>query len=166
MVDPEDEEFAFRRRMEQEQAASQPAKPDNSGVPKFSVPSRPIQFNTDQTQAARMTFGQKGTIEVPVDSPMQRFLYESGGRVTDKLANAGVSPEVAAAAGYGTNLLGQIGTTFLGGNLGAKAEPALQNLGVSIMQRALKPTPLEIATGNPRKAECWYMAMGEPQQMQ
>ncbi len=86
-----------------------------------------------------MTNAVSGTRQVPVDSPMQRFLFEAGGRVTDKLANSGASPEVAAGAGYLTNLAGQVGTTFLGGAGGAKLEPAVQSIGTRLMQSALKP---------------------------
>lgn len=134
----ENEEFEFRLRLEKEREAATPVA-DNSGVPKFSVPSRPIQFNADPTQAARMTNAATGTRQVPVESPMQRLLYEAGGRVTDKLASAGASPEVAAGAGYLTNLGGQIGTTFLGGAGGKTLEPTAQAFGQRLMQSALKP---------------------------
>ncbi len=105
----------------------------------FAVPSRPIQFNPDETQAARITNAATGTRQVPVENPKDRFLYEAGGRVTDKLTSLGLPPEIAAGGGYLTNLGGQIGTTFLGGGAGAKLEPAAQALGTRLMQSALKP---------------------------
>lgn len=113
----------------------------------FSVPSRPRQFVGDETQAARMINPAAGTRQVPVESPAQRFLYEAGGRATDALTGIGLPPEVAAGGGYLTNLAGQVGLTFAGGNMGAKLEPAAQALGTNLMTRTLKPDRLARDSG-------------------
>ena len=137
----EREEFELLS-LERERAAA-----SKQGGSTFPVTARPRVFNEDLSAPARMTNVAAGTRQSPVDSPMQRFIYEAGGRATDRLANAGATPEMAAGVGYLTNLAGQVGSTFLGGNIGAKAEPLFQAAGRNLMQRALKPDKIARDSG-------------------
>lgn len=118
----------------------------------MTVPSRPREFVSAEDQPARMVTRQRGSREVPKEGPIDRAIYEAGGRTTDALSSMGLPPEAAAAGGYLTNLGGQVATTFAGGNMGAKVEPALQNLGQKTMQWALKPNYKEIDSGKAGRA--------------
>ena len=125
---------------------------DTTGFPTFSIPARPKVFNNDLTAPARMTNAVSGTRQVPIASPSDRFLYEAGGRVTDFLANRGLSPEVSAAGGYAMNLAGQLALAYAGSKIGQLAEPSFEEAGKRVMQSALKPSRSAIDTGKADKA--------------
>lgn len=119
---------------------------------KFSVPSRPREFVSPEDQPARMVNVQRGTRQVPKESPGQRAIYELGGVTTDRLTDLGLPPEAAAAGGYLANVGGQVATTFAGGNVGARAEPAARALGQKLMTTALKPNWKEVDSGKAASA--------------
>ena len=120
----------------------------------FTVPARPREFVSPEDRPARMVTKQKGTREVPLEGPIDRAIYEAGGRATDIATELGASPETAAKIGFATNLGGQVATSFVGGKGGASFEPAMQGMGRTMMQKALKPTLAEMQSGQgPRAIE-------------
>lgn len=114
---------------------------------KFSVPARQKQFVSPEDRPARMVQNQVGTRQVPVTGPIDRAIYEGGGMVTDALTNAGLPPEVAAAGGYATNVLGQAASTIVGGKGGQAVEPAAKATGRYFMKNALAPGKVANASG-------------------
>lgn len=89
-----------------------------------------------------------------------KLLYRAGGYVTDQLANV-TPPEVAAAAGYLTNLGGQVATTFGGGGaVNATVTPMVENLGKKVMVNALKPSPAEMKSGKGMEAAMTLLQSG------
>lgn len=78
--------------------------------------------------------------------------YRAGGAVTD-LAAPYVSPEVAGALGYGTNVGLQAGASYLTGE-GAKflTAPPAKEAGRFLMHSALKPSVKAMETGKGAKA--------------
>lgn len=137
--------FAFRARLEKEQRAM-------AGEPTFDVPSRQKAFNPDQSQPARMQTPAMGTRQVPVQGPIDRGIYEAGGKVTDFLTARGASPEVAAGGGYLANVGMQAIPTFLGGEGAKVAAPVLEKGARSLMASALKPTANQWKSGDAAKA--------------
>ena len=133
----EQEEFELLS-LEREKAMNGSA-PVAMNTDTFSVPSRPRQFVSQMDRPARMINPRVGERQVPVENPLDRGIYQAGGKVTDVLAGAGLPAEVAAGGGYLANLGLQLGSTMFGGGAGAKLEPAAQKLGMSLMTRALKP---------------------------
>lgn len=72
----------------------------------------------------------------PWGSGQHHLSYKAGEKVADFATNAGASPEVAAGAGYGANVLTGAVPAFLGA---AGASSAVQNTGRGLMQSAVKP---------------------------
>lgn len=127
----EEELFRFRQRLEQEQANG----------PMFDMASRPRLMNPDPSQPARMMTPQMGVRSVPQQGPIDRGIYEAGGKATDYLASKGASPEVAAMGGMVTNV-GLQALPMLAGGEGAKvAAPLMEKGARSLMASALKPSP-------------------------
>lgn len=118
----------------------------------FSVPSRPRQFVSSENMPARMITKKVGMREVPIEGPIDRGIYEAGGRVTDKLTELGASPEVAAAGGGLTNFGLQAATTMIGGGGGKALEPAAKVAGQALMRQALKPGATAIKNGTAERA--------------
>ena len=142
---PDEEEKPKGRFVPDERRASPPKTT-------FDVPFRPKIFVSPLDQPARMTTQQFGVRSVPVEGPVDRAIFEAGGKATDALSKIGVSPEIAAGGGFLTNLGLQVGTTFLGGGAGAKAAPALEAGAKIAMQSALKPTLNNLRSGKAAKA--------------
>lgn len=139
----EQEEFEFRARAEQE----------------FGVRRTPKQmYNaTGFTQAAPMR-GQAvagssvGTGGLPgAMKSMDEGMTKAGGAVTDYLSSKGVPPQIAGFEGMMTKMLPDLATLPLGGiGGGATARAggvALQNIGKSWMQQAVKPTLETLKSG-------------------
>jgi hypothetical protein len=85
------------------------------------------------------------------DALFQQAGYNAGGAVTDKLAGV-VPPEVAAGAGFATNVATQAIPTVVGGVLGREAAPLAERGGKFLMQSALKPSKLEHQSGKAARA--------------
>jgi hypothetical protein len=83
---------------------------------------------------------------------LDRAAYEGGGRVTDAAAKVGMSPKVAAGAGYAANVGLQTLPMLLGGEVAKGASLAFQAEGKRMMQSALKPTLETLRTGKAGKA--------------
>lgn len=133
--------------------AYQEAKKSTVPEGMMQVGSRQPTFVSDSpTSAARMLFQPKTTRLVPTTGPIDRAIFEAGGSVTEIAAKAGLPAEVAAGAGYLTNLGLQAGSTFVGGMGGAKAGPLLESGGKWLMQSALKPGRAAIDTGKAERA--------------
>lgn len=79
-------------------------------------------------------------------------IYNAGGAATDWASNKGASPEVAGAAGYGTNLGLQILTSGLGMGGGKQGAPAFDWAGKKLMASALKPIYDQWKSGEARTA--------------
>lgn len=78
--------------------------------------------------------------------------YAAGGAATD-LAAKRLSPEASAAIGSGVNLIGQTVPAMLaGGNLGARAAPAMESGARTLMNAALKPSAAQHASGDAGRA--------------
>lgn len=84
-------------------------------------------------------------------SGLDRAPYDFGGAVTDKLAGH-VPAEVAGAAGYGANMIGQVAPMFAGGAVGKIAAPPIRAGAEKLMWSALKPSMEEIRSGKAVKA--------------
>ena len=79
---------------------------------------------------------------------VDKAAYGAGGKVTDALASR-VSPEVAAGAGFATNVAVQAVPTVLGGEAAKLiGGPAMQSAGKYVMQSALKPPPASMVGGS------------------
>lgn len=79
--------------------------------------------------------------------------YEAGGKVTDLATKAGASPEVAAGAGYVTDVGVQAIPTILSGNIVKPvAESILKPAGRWFMQKAIKPNKEALASGDAARA--------------
>lgn len=79
--------------------------------------------------------------------------YKAGGRVTDLATSAGASPEVAAGAGYVTNVAMQAAPALLAGKLtGMASRPAAEAGAKSLMRSALKPVLADARTGKAARA--------------
>lgn len=85
------------------------------------------------------------------DEMFQQAGYDAGGAVTDKLAGS-VPPEVAAGAGFATNVATQAIPTVVGGFMGKTAAPMVQQGAKGLMQSALKPSKLEHQSGKAARA--------------
>lgn len=114
------------------------------GEPVMDVPSRQRLMNPDPTQPARMMNPSMGTRQVPETGPIDRAIYEAGGRSTDYLTSKGASPENAALGGYLTNLVMQAGATIFGGPPAKMVSPVMEKGAKSLMWSALKPS---VSTG-------------------
>ena len=77
--------------------------------------------------------------------------YKAGGGVTDIAAKAGLPPELAAAAGYGTNV-GIQALPVVGGAIARQAAPAMQKAGKWFMTSAVKPGTTMRRSGEGAKA--------------
>ena len=88
-----------------------------------------------------------------VNDLMNRGAYKAGGAVTDYAAGKGASPELAGGLGYATNVGVQAIPTVLGGLLGKTAgKPVLEHAGKRFMTSALKPSAVDIRSGDAGKA--------------
>jgi hypothetical protein len=123
-----------------------------AGADAFQVKERPRQFVSPPDQPARMINAQTGSHPIPDESPMDRGIYEAGGKVTDVLSNAGMPPPVAALGGTAANLGLQGASAMLGGGAGAKAAPMLGNMAKETMYKALKPGKVAALAGDADKA--------------
>lgn len=86
------------------------------------------------------------------DENLNRIAFKLGGATTDVLAG-NVPPAVAAGAGFGTNLLTQIGATFATGAAGAKiGKPVFEAGARRLMQSAVKPVAADLKTGKAARA--------------
>lgn len=80
---------------------------------------------------------------------VDRAAYQGGGFVTDKSMELGASPEVAATAGYLTNLGTQAIPVWLGGLTGkAVGEKPMEDTAKRLMTSALKPSRSAIESGD------------------
>ena len=78
--------------------------------------------------------------------------YEAGGGVTDIASKLGASPEVAAGAGYATNVGLQAIPAVAGALAGSALQGPIQNMGRGVMQGALKPAQKMRESGAADKA--------------
>lgn len=82
-----------------------------------------------------------------------RAAYNVGGNVTDVAARAGLPPNVAAGAGYATNVALQALPTVAGSAFGRTVtQPPMQSAGRSVMQSALKPPLAARESGDAKRA--------------
>jgi hypothetical protein len=96
--------------------------------------------------------GMFGESQKQATDLLDRSAYRAGGAVTDKLAGK-VSPELAAGAGYATNVGIQAIPTIAGAVAGSMAgKPVMQAGGRQLMQSALKPSKLELNSGKASRA--------------
>jgi hypothetical protein len=86
-----------------------------------------------------------------VNQVVDKAAYNAGGAVTDQLAGV-VPPEVAAGAGFVTNVGTQAIPTVVGGLLGKSTAPTMEKGGKWVMQTAVKPTYQELKSGSAGKA--------------
>lgn len=77
--------------------------------------------------------------------------YKAGGGVTDIASKAGYSPEVAAAAGYGTNV-GIQAIPVVAGSIANQAAPLMKRAGRWLMTSAIKPPAGMRKSGEAAKA--------------
>ncbi len=77
--------------------------------------------------------------------------YRAGGAVTDIATKAGAPAELAAAAGYGTNV-GMQAIPVVAGSIGRQAAPLLKRGGEWFMQSAIKPGPTMRRSGQSKEA--------------
>ena len=152
------EELSALRRMAELEAKAAPAPAEAVGSK--PLPSFGERMGGMGMAAGRglMTGGLPGLISGAAGEGMKQFsqgvdraAYEGGGAVTDALAPH-VPPEVAAGAGYATNLATQAIPAFVGGALGSATKPTQQNLAKSLMQSAVKPTLPDIQKGKAARA--------------
>ena len=78
--------------------------------------------------------------------------YEAGGKVTDVAAGMGASPEVAAGAGYATNVGLQAVPALIAGKMATTAAPAMEGGAKSLMRSTLKPILKDAKTGKAAQA--------------
>jgi hypothetical protein len=77
--------------------------------------------------------------------------YKAGGGVTDIAAKAGLPPEVAAAAGFGTNV-GIQALPVAAGSIARQAAPVMEKAGKWFMTSAIKPGTTMRRSGEGAKA--------------
>lgn len=129
-----------------------------TAAPKKEKPSALRSF----AESAMSNVGKFGLMGLPITGIMKgtetagklldRAAYEGGGRVTDAAAKVGMSPNVAAGAGYAANVGLQALPMLLGGEVAKGVSPAFQAEGKRMMQSALKPTLETLRTGKAGKA--------------
>lgn len=91
---------------------------------------------------------------------LDKAAYEAGGKVTDVASNLGASPEVAAGAGFATNVATQAVPMMLGGQVGKLGSPSMQAGGRKLMQSALKPSVADLKSGRAARAIDTLLAEG------
>ena len=117
--------------------------------------SAPVSSNEQapeslKDQLLRLAPNFMGPLGIPLSSvkagaeALDRIAYKAGEKTTDLTG----SPELGLAA----NVAVQAVPTFLGGGLGAKAEPVAQNIGKRLMQSALKPDKIARESGKGAQA--------------
>lgn len=82
---------------------------------------------------------------------VEETAYKAGGGVTDIASKAGASPELAAAAGYGTNV-GIQALPVVAGSIGRQAAPLMEKAGRWFMTSAVKPGTTMRRSGEGAKA--------------
>ena len=82
---------------------------------------------------------------------LEHGAYEAGGFVTDLAAKI-VNPDIAAGAGFATNVGIQAIPTVIGGMAGKLGTPAMQSGARALMQSALKPSAQSLRTGKAAQA--------------
>lgn len=84
---------------------------------------------------------------------MSKGAYDAGGKVTDIASGMGASPEVAAGAGYATNVATQGAPSILAGTATKSVlDKPMKDLGRWAMQIAVKPPKAAHASGDAAKA--------------
>lgn len=78
--------------------------------------------------------------------------YEAGGKVSEIGAKLGLPAEVAAGAGFATNVGLQAIPALIGGKGAATVAPILESGAKNLMQSALKPTLKDLKTGKAASA--------------
>ena len=73
--------------------------------------------------------------------------YDAGGKITDIAAGAGASPQVAAGAGFLTNVGIQAVPSLFGMGASKSAAPMLESSAQSLMKSALKPPLASMRSG-------------------
>jgi len=127
--------------------------PDNPYLKFVSEKKEDPRFaNLNQLQR-RMGLGRKteGDALERVGDALGQLPYEAGGAVTD-VASKFLPPEVAAAAGYLTNVGMQVLPVGFGGSAAKTAAPVLEAGAKELMQSALKPSKAELRTGKADRA--------------
>ena len=124
-----------------------------AGEKMMEVNSRKPEFVSESPEsAARMRYRPMTTRLVPATGPVDRAIYGAGGLTTDAASSLGLPAEVAAAAGYATNLGLQAAATFAGGGQASRVAPVLEGAARARMQSALKPTLPALKSGNAGRA--------------
>lgn len=118
------------------------------GVPEGTTQKQLLQKLYESGHPAYRTLAWQMAKEKPWGSGVPGFANNVGGKVTDALANTGLSPEVAAGAGYTANVVTQAIPALLSGYR-TQAAPASFAEGPSkwLMQSAVKPTQADRASG-------------------
>jgi hypothetical protein len=98
----------------------------------------------------RMGLGGPNSTVDPI-TPILEMPYAAGGKVTDIASGMGASPEVAAGAGYLTNVGLQAATLPFGGPA-KSAKPVMEAGARALMQSAAKPTLEQLRTGKAARA--------------
>jgi len=97
-----------------------------------------------------------GEAYAKVGDILEKGATEGGARVTDFASRMGASPEVAGAAGVAGNIGVRVIPSLIGALAGKLLEPVARNAPVlgskALMQSALKPSSVDIASGDAAKA--------------
>lgn len=122
-----------------------------------AAPPAPKGIPTFQTGAGGAAFGNP-TLKAGVQrNGMTDVPYEIGGNVTEALAKAGLSPELAAGGGFLTNVGMSAIPDLLGAGGGARAAvkvgaPLMESGAKSLMQSAVKPVLGDLKSGAGERA--------------
>jgi len=82
-----------------------------------------------------------------INSAIDNAAYKAGEFVNDKTNQLGAPPEVSAGLGAATNVAAQTIPMMVGGELGARAIPVLQDAGRWMMTKAVKPMLQDVTRG-------------------
>lgn len=131
-------------------SAPQTAQPAQPAQPVVERPKNVLERNFPQEhlQANKQELGSgEGYMDL-----LNKAAYNAGGKVTDVMANMGASPNVAAGAGFATNIGIQSIPVVAGGAIGKMFQPLMESGAKSLMQSALKPSIKDLKSGKAQEA--------------
>lgn len=135
-----------------------PQRRAGDGWETIGAPAKPSKTQSflDDTKRGLMFGGPMGAAVYPImkrgNEAIAQLAYEGGGKVTDIASNLGASPEVAAGAGYATNVGIQAIPSLVSMPLGRMGTAPFEKGARSLMTSAIKPTLKDLKSGDAARA--------------
>ena len=138
----------LKQQVHQQQPQQAQSAPMQAGFDPMSIRNSPI--------AGGPLMALFGEASKSFEKDVAKGAYAGGGAVTDFATQKGASPEVAAGAGYATNVGIRAIPSLAGAVAGKLVEPVTRNAPVvgsrALMQSVLKPSSKDLASGDASKA--------------